>query len=270
VFQPERPPARDLNIEPSWSPDGKLLIFTHLDYTSKPDSLYRIDEFEFSSSRTTQVGIGLTPAFRRDGQAICFIRAGNVFTKSLLTGTERQLTYSGDASYPSWSPDGSRLAFARLAEDPDSSGVWLIGSDGTGAGKLGMVAGTEPVWSPVRDELALIVNQRPSPPSEELALVDLTDTTVITLTNNDMFDRDPSWSSDGSEVIWCAVGSKDGGIYDMAIATKTPRLLVAGAWDPSRSPDGYIAYVAYSSRRRGNTIWKANGDGSQPRELALP
>src|SRR5215471_10609379 len=152
VFRPSPPPPRDLNIEPSWSPDGKLLVYTHLDYTSKPDSLYRIYEFEFSSSRTTQVGIGMSPVFRRDGQAVCFVRAGNVFTKSLLTGAERQLTYSGDTWYPSWSPDGSHLAFARVAEDFDSSGIWLIGSDGTGAGKLSNVAGTMPGWSPVRNE----------------------------------------------------------------------------------------------------------------------
>ncbi len=74
--------------------------------------------------------------------------AGGIWAVDPATGAERQLT-AGEDSWPSFSPDGSQLAFHRYTQP--SSTIYLAGADGSNARPL--LRGSEPSFSPNGREL---------------------------------------------------------------------------------------------------------------------
>lgn len=91
---------------------------------------------------------GLSPK----GERAVFAARGDIFTAPIEKGPTRNLTDSSGAhdKWPSWSPDGSRIAF--ISDRSGEEEVWVIGQDGsqpaeqlTSGGKAMRYA---PEWSP--------------------------------------------------------------------------------------------------------------------------
>jgi Tol biopolymer transport system component len=65
-------------------------------------------------------------------------------------GTDlRRITRRGGTE-PSWSPDGSRLAFAR------NGGIWVVDADGGQPRRVIRRAANQPVWSPDGKRIAFV------------------------------------------------------------------------------------------------------------------
>jgi TolB protein len=82
---------------------------------------------------------------------IAFIRDGNVWTMRPDGTGQRQLTTSGTARDPAWSPDGTKIAFARFS--PTTGGaydIWVMRAGGGGKTRITTHAADEmfPAWSP--------------------------------------------------------------------------------------------------------------------------
>lgn len=150
-----------------------------------------------------------------------------------------QLTdYSIGAENPAWSPDGNRIAFAAIKD----GGIYTINADGTNLTRI--------VYKTAYDEY--------------------TDTWNIVA--NDY----PSWSPDGSKIVYQSFGDEDSGttvananIYVVNSGGGTPTGLTSDLFYegmPSWSPDGSkIAFVffRYESTNYGNyQILTMNTDGS--------
>ncbi len=60
---------------------------------------------------------------------IVFARAGNLYTINPDGTGEAQLTTSGDAGSPQWSPDGQRIALARGVGG--NTDIYTIDADGS-------------------------------------------------------------------------------------------------------------------------------------------
>jgi len=60
---------------------------------------------------------------------------------SSRSGGERRLTRNSADGHPSWSPDGSRIAFSRRGT------VWIMRPDGSGQRKTA-VSASDPIWAP--------------------------------------------------------------------------------------------------------------------------
>jgi hypothetical protein len=119
-------PEGTIDEEPSWSPDGSRIVFSR-----NPLDLSGVDPLPAGNSR-------------RD-----------LYTVS-VGGTELTKLVGGptDDFGPDWSPDGSRIVFARFV-DPTSDGpdslpqIWTIAQDGTDAIQLTRGGGSaqDPAWS---------------------------------------------------------------------------------------------------------------------------
>ena len=154
---------------------------------------------------------------------IAFVRSGNLL---LLSNPGGAFPITG-ATDPSWSPDGTKLAFV-LGGAIETCTV----SSCTPA-QVGAATGSEPVWSPDGTTIAYVNGGSihtvgTSAPN--------TDTLITTGT-------DPSWSPNGASLAF----SNGGAVYTCAVSSCSPTQLVASGTQPAWSPDAStIAYQAQS------------------------
>jgi Tol biopolymer transport system component len=154
-------------LHPSWSPDGRELIFCGLGEQSGQWEMIVVDVDNPAQRRF--IGYGLFPKFSPNGQKIAFQRARfrgtrwfSIWTVDYvdsegLRPTEIAASSNAAVINPSWSPDGSRLAFATIVNPnvdpngrPAAADVWVIDVDGTNRTRLTTdhYLNVQPTWCP--------------------------------------------------------------------------------------------------------------------------
>ncbi len=106
---------------PSWSPDGKRLVFSSVDKSGSSDLYIWDNEHETLTRLTKDFYDDKDPAWSPDGNWIAFSsdrtpfgKQGkyNLFLLNLSNNDIEYLTYGNESYYsPSWSPDGTMLVF---------------------------------------------------------------------------------------------------------------------------------------------------------------
>ena len=170
-----------------------------------------------------------------------------------------KLTNRGGGS-PSWSPDGSRLAF--VSDRDGGYEIYVMDADGQNQTRLTDAGGRFPSWSPDGSRLAFVSNRDGG---YEIYVMDADGQNQTRLT--DAGGGSPSWSPDGSRLAF--VSDRDGGyeIYVMdADGQNQTRLTDAGGRFPSWSPDG--SRLAFVSNRDGRyEIYVMDADGQNQTRL---
>jgi hypothetical protein len=115
-------------------------------------------------------------------------------------GTSRTVAATAGVSNIAWSPDGSKIAFMRFADE-----IWLVGRDGSGARKLleAEFVGA-PSWSPDSNHIAVRIDEKyPEKPSR-IVVVDVLTGYSRELTSSEFGEGSdaPSWSPDGSRIAY--------------------------------------------------------------------
>src|SRR6266487_376620 len=150
----------------AWSPDGARIAF--------PDGFGAIDVVNADGSGAARLtsgydGYDSSPAWSPDGTKIAFQRytrcttTGGVQPCDMTTihvmladgsGATRLTEYP--AYWPTWSPDGTKLAFqGRRPGDGDGWDIYTINADGSGVTRLTFTpdADYQPAWSPALTSL---------------------------------------------------------------------------------------------------------------------
>lgn len=116
VHQLTANPSYDVN--PTWSPDGTAVAFTRLTPPDPRTGLHSSDifKFDFGSDRVTQLtdsGHAADPRWSPSGEWIAWDDQKNV---QLVTPTGREASIRGNGGLGvTWSPDGTYLAYGRKA-----------------------------------------------------------------------------------------------------------------------------------------------------------
>ena len=246
---------RNLIESPSWSPDGRRGA-----YTSWKSDLARIYELDVETLQERMLpevrGAGdyITPAYHPDGRTIAFSVLGSDARSGIFTyDLERNccLSYlSGGPWYdlgPTYSPDGSRMAFNTLRFGDAVPQVMLMPAEGGTAetlspfeyGRGGYY--TSPDWSPHGNRVAF--HGRIERGRYHILVANLEDGgRVLRQLTSEGNNEDPSWAPDGRHLVFVGERSWGYGLFVVDAATGTLRALIAGRrvgvpdWSPTLGP----------------------------------
>ena len=174
--------SKSLDEHPAWSPDGKRVAFVG------------------TEGGGTQNIFTMTPGLGE---------ASNIATQ--VTYYSGNL-YGNDISELAWSPDGTRLAYARTPNYGNWNGVYVVASDGTTATPATVATeGDHPSWAPDGGKIAYakgnqIVTNHPDGSNGEQPLPGAGK------------GEEPSWSPDGSQIAY-GVATKNVAYLDLQIVS---------------------------------------------------
>lgn len=271
------------------SPNNKTIAFV-LEQADNRNIYIKDVNSKAMTQKTFHKADDSLPAISPDGKLLAFASRMNgnwdIFVMNVKKGkAKRQITSSPeDEIYPSWSPDGTKIAFCRFSK---SSGQWEIWTFDLKNGALtNLVPGKMPNYSPVEN---IIVFQRPNQSDESerfYALWSIDDLGIEETLIVDSAEKgyiNPSWSHDGNKIVFASGGKwekaqsirkKKDGTYELdekifgleanniGIINKDGTGLTwltsskSRDWCPKWSKDGRIYFV--SDRNNYSNIWSVN------------
>jgi Tol biopolymer transport system component len=215
-----RPLSED--YDPAWSPAGNRIAF------ARNCGIYVMNSDGKRLRRLTRPErlCAYEPTWSPDGSRIAFVKrrragglnAGAVYVMGANGKRHRALTQrrlvsnSFDDSYPAWSPDGSRIAFARTTQEgttPNPS-IYVINLNGTGLRELTRakesMSDSMPSWSP--DGQWVAFGRRLADESWVVGVVgaDGSGDRSVKLGWRPPEERDPAWSPDGRRIAFMGGG----------------------------------------------------------------
>ncbi|MGH9946571.1 MAG: choice-of-anchor Q domain-containing protein [Pyrinomonadaceae bacterium] len=216
------------DFEPAWSPDGSKIAFS-----TKRDGNFEIYVMNADGTNQTRVtfypGLDLAPSWSPDGTMIAFTREPSLLSNNkqimvmyangsgVTVLTPVDPVFGGQNEEPSWSPDGTKIAYANGFGENQKE-IYVVNSDGSnGASPVRLtnnaVRDDFPDWSP--DGTRIAFGTRRDGGNWEIYSMNADGTTPLRLTNDPATEILPSWSADGSQIIFTTDRTGDTEIFRM-------------------------------------------------------
>ncbi|WP_035456099.1 amidohydrolase family protein [Algoriphagus terrigena] len=299
-------PATMKTIDPVVSPDGKKIYFSQRFGSWNYNALlpqYQIGTYDFEkgemASITSRYGSAFTPTLSKDGQWMVYgtrweDKTGLVL-RNLKTGDEKWLAYPVQRDeQESIAPQGVLPA---MAFTPDSKSViasyggkiWKLAVDGSPAVEIPFEADVKLAMGPrlyfnyaVKDTTAKLATQirdaTPSPDGKKLAFTVLDRLYVMDypggnptrVSTNEFTEAMPSWSPDGTQLVFTTWDEKKGGqLYKASVGgrggvsqlTTESALYYSPVWGPNNK------IVVYKGSNR--LLQESEGPGVSGAEALL-
>jgi Tol biopolymer transport system component len=176
-------------------------------------------------------------------------------------------------SFPTWSPDGQKIAFERWQDGGRE--IYVMDADGSNQTRLtsNKIDDGPPVWSPDGEKIAF---SSWSDSDWKIYVMDAGGSNQINLSDTQASDKFPDWSPDSQRITFPTDRDGNFEIYTMdADGEKATNLSYNVGWDdyPAWSPDGQkIAFTKYNAHDCGvcygeSEIYVMDADGSNQSRL---
>ena len=198
--------------DPSYSPDGRVLLFTSNKSGRQKIWVMRGDERD-PRQLIADEGGETAPAWSPDGRRIAFTRTTegqpDIWVVNADGSGLRQVTNDKeDERAPAWSPDGRRLVF--MSSRAGSADVWIVAVEGGAPAQLTEKTNASDEtrfaasWSPDGRTIAYVSN-RSEYFADDLWLVDIQSKVSRRLSLDVHVMASPSWSPDGKYLAFHGV-----------------------------------------------------------------
>ena len=178
---------------------------------------------------------------------------------------EERLTSNAAADLsPSWSPNGTKIAFAR------ADVIYVMEANGTNVKKLteSSLVSSDPEWSP--DGKRIVFSAIADGTDRDIYVLDTADGIANDITEGSASDDfEPAWSPDGSRILFTSgINATNSGIFIMNANGGDRSLLVSDGSNRQAdwSPDGK-KIVFSGNLSRNFDIYTINADGSNMTKL---
>lgn len=255
----------DVDIGPSWSPDG-----TRIAVTRNASTVWTIDPDGGNGHQvdTQPDNFLLYPVWSHDGTRLAYEGdpknggLGQLYSAAVSGSSGINLTPGSDGEGPvEWSPDDSKILF--VSRRTGNADVFKMSANGGNAVNLTNRAGNDgvegPHWMHGGIDIVFGANHVWTAAADGSNLLNLTGTTGS--------EDHPVWSSD-DKIYFVKDFSSSGLLYVMNStgANQHPLMNTQRDGEPVPSPDG--AMIAWVSGRDGNSeIYVANSDGGNATRL---
>jgi tetratricopeptide (TPR) repeat protein len=243
---------------------GRLTYSAYNDELGVYD-LFTLSAYDHRLSKT--VSNAGQPNWRRDGGMLAYRGVSGLQGVPTAGGGPVTLVNDPSAFWPTWSPDGNRLAYAR--QETDGWRIYIASLDES-LGLQPLTMGKYPLWGP-QGALAFngcIVDGTP----RGICVIDPNDPNAIPVhLTADPNDTPISWSPDGGNIAYM---SNHGGDWDVYLVNTAGGVVLLTADDEAPASDGLPAWspdgsaIAFVSNREGSwQLLLTSPDGSNVRKM---
>jgi Tol biopolymer transport system component len=204
----------------------------------------QIDVTAMSETQESKIGPQSIPS--ADGQ-IAFVTETEEENLDIFsmgadgTGLTRLTTDPSMDTDPSWSPDGTQVAFVSNRDgsgDISSTDIYVMDANSR-ITRLTDDPGedSEPAWSPDGTQIAFVSSRGGQ--GREVYVMDTDGTNVTQLTDSSDGPVGPSWSPDGTRIVYASVDGEPFTLFVMEADGSNVSRLIDGP-DPNTQPDWYF------------------------------